>query len=51
MVRVRVGEVRLCGEAVQRNSKNTGIIDRLKPTGDWKIVEVVSSGLQVSRSA
>ena len=39
-------------KAVLNDSTHTRIIDRLKPSGDWKIVvEGVSSGLQVSRSA
>ena len=39
-------------KAVLKDSTHTGIIDRLKPTGDWKIVvRGVSSVLQVSRSA
>ena len=34
-------------EAVLMNSTHTGIIDRLKPTGSWKIVVVgVSSGCE-----
>ena len=34
------------------DSIHTGIIDRLKPMGDWKIVVMgVSSGCKFSRSA
>ena len=50
-VRVRVGGRGWLGGCAM-GSTHTRIIDRLKPTGDWKIVvEGVSSGLRVSRSA
>ena len=50
-VRVRLG-VRGWVEGCASDSTHTGIIDRLKPTGDWKIVVVGSEfWLQVSRSA